>query len=126
MFIYAQAEAALASIHRMPDAARGAFSGRIKHLQRLGVAPSQPGRGKKIAYDPVDVYAWAFALELAAFGLDPIVIKRLIEPEMGIIKPKIFPDRLTSPHRDLYYFFHPNFLGQGWPVDVSVAGASHG
>src|SRR5687767_1130058 len=74
MFSYGQVEAALAKAHRVDAAAMGAFRGRIKHFRLLGVVPSSPGTGRKISYERPHIYAWAFCLELAEFGIDPKII----------------------------------------------------
>ena len=59
MFTYKEVERALAAVHQISPSAMGAFRGRIKHFQRLGLVPSSPGKGRKISYRLEDVYVWA-------------------------------------------------------------------
>lgn len=77
MFRYAEVEAALAAIHDIPESGMGAFKGRLIHFQRIGLGPSNPGRGKKIEYTLEDVLIWAFCLQLAEFGIDPKTIQAI-------------------------------------------------
>jgi hypothetical protein len=76
VFRYGQIETALAKIHQIDESRMGAFRGAIIHLQRLGITPSSPGRGKKIVYTLDDALTWAFCLELLQFGLDPTLAKQ--------------------------------------------------
>ena len=78
MFTYSKVERALAAVHKISPSAMGAFRGRIKHFQRLGLVPSSPGKGRKISYSLEDVYMWAMCLELQEFGIDPIIIKEFL------------------------------------------------
>ena len=78
MYPYKVVEAALARLHVENPSAMGAFRGRLKHLQRIGLVPSSPGRGKRIEYSFEDVAKWALALEVAEFGIDPLVIRQLV------------------------------------------------
>ena len=52
--------------------------GRIKHFQRLGLAPESPGKGRKISYKIENVYSWVICLEQAEFALDPSLIKTIM------------------------------------------------
>jgi hypothetical protein len=143
MFTYAQVETALAAVFGVPSAARKAFIARIKHLRRLGVVPSSPGKGRRVDYDLIHVYEWAFCLELAAFGIDPKAIKEILHQEIGGINSIIFDDQVAdwfpTPHTqamiwpplpsspsaakgDLFYFFHPNL--HGWPQAIPPAPVS--
>jgi hypothetical protein len=76
-YTYAEVEGALAHVFTVEVDQSGAFRGRIKHLQRLGLTPESPGKGKKIAYDVEWVMIWAFCLELSQFGIDPTAIMKI-------------------------------------------------
>ena len=78
MYPYKVVETALARLHVENPATMGVFRGRIKHLQRIGLVPSSPGPGKRIQYSFEDVAKWALALEVADFGIDPLVIHQLV------------------------------------------------
>lgn len=108
LFTYGQVEAALAKLHRVDDRALGAFRGRIKHFQRLGIVPSSPGRGKKISYEMEHVIIWAFCLELSEFGIDPTIIKRFI----AVLGYAIIDAFENASHytSDRYFAFYPNIM----------------
>jgi hypothetical protein len=71
-------ESALARVHGISPSAIGAFRARIKHFQKIGIVTSSPGKGRRIDYSLHDVFLWGFGLELAEFGIDPLIIKRAI------------------------------------------------
>jgi hypothetical protein len=77
-YTYAQVEAALARMHGIDERSAGAFRGRIKNFQRLGIVPSSPGKGKKIVYSFADTVRWGLCLELSEFGMAPEYIKRIV------------------------------------------------
>jgi hypothetical protein len=120
LFTYGQVEAALAKLHRVDDRALGAFRGRIKHFQRLGIVPSSPGRGKKISYDIDHVILWAFCLELSQFGIDPNIIKRFI----AVLGFAIIADfeKASHPTGDLYFAFYPNIMSNWFEKDEGLFG----
>jgi hypothetical protein len=108
MLAYSQVEEALANAFSILPEAMGAFRGRINHLRRLGLVPSSPGKGQRISYDREHIYKWAIGLELAEFGVDPGLIKFIIEK---------FVWRLTrnyligdSQLADKLLVFYPNML----------------
>lgn len=78
MFRYAQVEAALARLHAIDESGMGALKGVIIHLQRQGLVPANPGRGKRIDYTLENVWLWAVCLELLQFGLDPKIAARAV------------------------------------------------
>jgi hypothetical protein len=120
-FTYAEAEILLARLYKADEAAqRGAFRGRLKHLQRLGIPMgSRPGKGKKVSYDRQQIYQWAFCLELEEFGIDPTVIVRIVEREW---EKNILPQFITAERneREWFLFTAPRFMSAGWdPWDAS-------
>jgi hypothetical protein len=110
MFTYRQVEAALAGLHNVDDVSLGAFRGRIKHFQRLGVVPRSPGKGRKISYTFDDAFVWAFCLELSEFGMDPTIILIVTE----YLKPSLLKDetlsKLEGNNDKVYFIFYPNLL----------------
>lgn len=106
MYTYGQVEAALAKVHKIPPERFGAFRGRIKHFQRIGLVPSSPGRGKRISYEDNDIYLWAFALQLSEFGIDPIIIKRVVD-DMQFHALRAF---LETTGDDWTFIMYPNFM----------------
>jgi hypothetical protein len=81
MASYATVETALARLHDAgPEVQTGAFRGRLKHLQRLGLPLGEkPGKGSRIDYDAQQIWQLAIALELAEFGIDPTKIVNIVK-----------------------------------------------
>src|SRR5262245_57919365 len=79
-YAYAAVEKALAAVFSIDLATRkGAFRGRIQNLQRLGLAPKWPGKGRTVTYNDAAVWAWMIALEAEEFGVEPQMIARLVK-----------------------------------------------
>jgi hypothetical protein len=116
MYSYGQVEAALAAVHRIPPKAVGAFKGRIKHFQRIGIVPASPGKGKRIDYSLTDVYLWGFCLEFAEFGMDPVTIKKIAVRVWNYVYYEAFGPERDS---DRYFFFHPAILGKDFPAELA-------
>jgi hypothetical protein len=92
MASYAEVEAALAQLHSAsPEVQRGAFRGRLKHLQTLGVPlGANPGKGKRIDYTRDQIIQIALALELAEFGIDPKKIAKLVRDSFEGISKQLY------------------------------------
>jgi hypothetical protein len=112
MFSYGAVEAALAAIHEIPKERLLALRGRLKHFSRLGMVPSSPGKGKKIAYSLENVYMWAICLELEEFGLDPVRIKEFLRLTyyQQIIAMLATGKGLLGEEAKNYFIFCPEFL----------------
>jgi len=115
-FTYAEVETALARVFDIPDEGMKAFRGRLIHFQRLGMAPCRPGKGKRIAYTREDVFRWAVSLDLAAFGIEPTVIRVIVKEFWNTIRPHL----LFGEDCDKYFFFHPFLLGKGPPKEQQI------
>ena len=76
---YGEIEKAIASLHGVTERSSGIFRGRLRHFQKLGIVPCAPGRGAKIDYDIKAAVDWAVAFELAELGIQPELIKLLIQ-----------------------------------------------
>jgi len=79
MYGYKVVEKALGQLHAIDEPSLGAFRGRIKHFQRIGLVTSSPGKGRRIEYSFSDAALWAFGLEMEEFGIDPIVVKTIVD-----------------------------------------------
>jgi len=108
-FGYAVVEKALMAVHNFGEQKRGAFRGRLIHLQRLKIVPAAPGKGRRIAYRKEDIFRWAIALEFAEFGIDPTEIKKILDLNWPRIADVVLE---SSADPDRYLFFHPNLLGR--------------
>jgi|SRR5271170_495299 len=108
MFTYSQVESALSRANRVPAQSLGAFKGRIKHFQRLGMVQSSPGKGTKISYTREHVYSWAICLELAQFGIDPTIIKQMIWSWNDGRFLKHLIQKTIESTRESYFVFYPN------------------
>jgi hypothetical protein len=117
-YTYAQVEAALADHHEIDGRSVGAFRGRIKNFQRLGIVPSSPGKGKKITYDFAAVVKWGLCLELAEFGIAPEYIKLIVEARGDATLATL---KLPGEH---VLYFSPFLLGG--PRDLEAIRASTG
>jgi hypothetical protein len=104
MITYANVEDTLALIHGIKSKDRGAFRARIKHIQRIGIVPSSPGKGRKIDYAIEDIFKWAFCLQLIEFSIDPILVKELYEYSWKNVSKYLLSDMKG------YFVFHPKFL----------------
>jgi hypothetical protein len=76
-FGYSAVEAALAVVFKA-KAQILILRARLKSLQRSGLTPEKPGRGKVIKYSVSNVYDLAWALALTDFGLVPDSICSLV------------------------------------------------
>jgi hypothetical protein len=111
LFSYAQVETILVAAYKIKPSAKGAFRGRIKHFQRLGIVPSSPGKGRKIAYERKDIYAWALCLEFAEFGMDPTIAREFFKHSFPLIDALLHKKNLPK-----YLVFYPNVVS-GWIND---------
>jgi hypothetical protein len=79
-YSYAQVEGALARVFGADaKVQRGAFRGRIKHFQRLGLPGLNVGKGAKITYSYEQACQWLVALLMSEIGFDPTVTVKVIE-----------------------------------------------
>jgi hypothetical protein len=112
---YGEIERAIASLHGVTKESSGIFRGRLRHFQKLGIVPSSPGRGAKIDYDRKAAVDWAIAFELAELGVQPELIKFLVQVYGGAIfdffenKFRLFPESADS-HEDILFCFDAAFL----------------
>ena len=105
---YGEIEKAIASLHGVTKELSGIFRGRLRHFQKLGIVPSSPGRGAKIDYDLKAAVDWAVAFELAELGIQPELIKFLIQ----VYGATIFAFFHSPPpfDEDTVFCFDPAFL----------------
>jgi hypothetical protein len=105
---YGEIEKALASLHGVTEQSSGIFRGRLRHFQKLGIVPSAPGRGAKIDYDLKAAVDWAVAFELAELGIQPELIKFLIQV-YGVTIFNFFQSP-SSSDEDMLFCFDAAFL----------------
>ena len=105
---YGEIEKAIASLHGVTEQSSGVFRGRLRHFQKLGIVPSSPGRGAKIDYDLKAAVDWAVAFELAELGIQPELIKFLIQVYGGTIFT--FFQSPPSSDEDVLFCFDAAFL----------------
>lgn len=106
---YAEVEAILARLRGVRPKAMGAFKGRIIHFQRNGIAPSSPGKGKRVEYTFRDVCVWAFCFELADFGIVPTEVKKILMWVWGQVEPVLVGEETPS---DRYFICQANLISQ--------------
>jgi hypothetical protein len=105
---YGEIEKALASLHGVTEQSSGIFRGRLRHFQKLGIVPSSPGRGAKIDYDLKAAVDWAVAFDLAELGIQPELIKSLIQI-YGVTIFTFFQSP-SSSNEDILFCFDAAFL----------------
>jgi len=117
MASYATVETALARLHDAnPEVQRGAFRGRLKHFQRLGLPLGErPGKGSRINYDAQQIWQLAFALELSECGIDPTKIAQIIrELWKDFISVRVDEAIERFGSRDELVEFYVSFMSEAW------------
>ncbi|MEJ0094207.1 MAG: hypothetical protein WDN46_12455 [Methylocella sp.] len=124
-FTYREIVDALAFIHEVSEQDAATFDARIRHFQKLGIAPASPGKGKRIPYGLADVSQLAFSLELGEFGVAPEIIKMIIDVRGRSVveawklslaaapsNDLAVPDRQVArdPGNDMIFWFTPSLL----------------
>jgi len=89
---YGVVEAALVEAYRIPDAARGAFRGRLTALQKGGLLGVMPGKGKALRYTPDHFHRMVFACEMLEFGVAPSTVLAIVKARWDSRLRKIFAD----------------------------------
>jgi len=115
MFAYAEVEKALARVNSIDESKMGAFRGRLQNYRRIGIVPASPGKGSKVSYEMEHIQIWAFCLELAQFGVDPMSIKKIVDTwRKEIIEVFAMVDGLSE---DIYIAFRPDLLSFPATID---------
>jgi hypothetical protein len=119
IYAFVEVEAALAAVHGIDQDQMLAFRGRVHHLQKLGLIPSAPGRGKKPRYSAEDIAIWAFCVELIEVGMSPAVISRVVKKYWnGILF--CFVEGSTWDD-DCIFIFQPRMLEAEFPDNVELS-----
>ncbi len=108
MLRYKDVEIVLARLNGITTEALSTFKGRIIHLQRVGLSPSTPGRGKKIEYTIYDLLLWAYCFELEQFGLDPTLIAKIAKATVSILVEAF--EKVDKVNVDVLLVLYPNIL----------------
>ena len=106
-FGYAAVETALAEAFKTNQRTLLSLRARLKSLQRAGLTPDNPGRGKVIRYRRGDVYDLSLAASLADFHLDAQAICAIVK--MGYFASHWVPEIEAKPDEpdkaDTHLFF---------------------
>ena len=122
-FRYAQVERALARANGLPltDEVMKTFRGRLRNLQKIGLSPAQPGKGRTILYAPRDLMFWAVCLELSQAGLPPSTVKEIMDAgiisDSAFVMTTVFVDK--NEPIDKYLLIQPEFLS--WHIEGQTA-----
>jgi len=109
-FGWSQVEAALAAVHKIEVAKRGAFTGRLRHLQADGFPRGvQVGKGRRASYTFAHVMQTALALELMQAGTGPSRIKGLVEGSWQALASNMI-DMLKNPALTAAWVIRPMAL----------------
>jgi hypothetical protein len=112
-FAFGAVERALTRVLRIDAHQHGAFRGRLKHLQRLGLPALEPGKGKRIGYTRELVLQWLIALLLAQLGIDPVLIVQAIKRDWKAVLAPACADALTRSAQEgnhVYLQLRPRLL----------------
>lgn len=88
-FSFGQIEAVCAALSRISSDKRVAFAGRLKSLQKYGIA-DRPGRGKAGTYSFPELMRFVVALELMQCGLMPQMAARVVNVSWRQLRPCIY------------------------------------
>ena len=117
-YSYAAVETALAGIFGADqDVQRGAFRGRLKHFQRLGLPGIESGKGTRISYSGEIASQWLVGLLMAEVGIDPILIVRIIETRWKYLEVGRATDAIaTAPVKpnQVYLGLRPRLMSGAW------------
>ena len=117
-FGYAELETVLARAFGIGPDGMGRLNGRIKHLRKLGLLASTPGRGNKIRYTRADVSLFHLALTLSEFGVDPTVVATFVETHR-----KKLQDWLKDQRDPFVLFFQPSLVTGKAPRRIRATAA---
>ena len=76
---YGQVEKVLGRIFWIDEQQKGAFRGKLKHLQKLGLPGTEPGKGRRVAYTRELVFQLLLALLFGQLGTDPTLVVRMVK-----------------------------------------------
>lgn len=101
-FSFGQVEAVLASLNRIASDKRAAFSARLKHLQRQGIAGegAQPGRGKVATYNFTELMKMVLGVELLQTGFPPQLAAKLVAGSWSLLEYPVYSATLSDEEMD--------------------------
>jgi hypothetical protein len=72
-------EKGFARIFWIEESQAGAFRGKLKHLQKLGLPGGRHGKGRRIAYTRELAFQLLIALLLGELGIDPVLVVQAVK-----------------------------------------------
>jgi hypothetical protein len=114
--LYGPVEKALAHICWIDEHQKGAFRGKLKHLQRIGLPEIEPGKGRRVAYTRELVFQWLIALLLGQLGIDPVLVVRTVKENWkNVLAPAIEAaiSRRARAGNHVYLVLRPRLMSGG-------------
>jgi len=76
---FGQLEKGFVRILWIDESQKGAFRGKLKHLQKLGLPGGQHGKGRRIAYTREVAFQLLIALLISELGIDPVLVVQAVK-----------------------------------------------
>src|SRR6516164_8808759 len=78
---FGQLEKGFVRILWIDESQKGAFRGKLKHLQKLGLPGGQHGKGHRVRYNRELAFQLLICLLLAELGIDPNLVVRVVKEQ---------------------------------------------
>jgi hypothetical protein len=97
------------------ESQKGAFRGKLKHLQKLGLPGGQHGKGHRVRYNRELAFQLLICLLLAELGIDPNLVVRVVKEQwktvlVDAIKAAVDRGQQTNP---VYLVVRPKLMSGG-------------
>jgi hypothetical protein len=112
---FGQLEKGFIRILWIEESQKGAFRGKLKHLQKLGLPGGQHGKGRRIAYTREVGFQLLIALLLAQLGIDPVLVVQTVKEQWKTvlapaIEAAVARGQVTNP---VYLVVRPKLMSGG-------------